>query len=354
MSEIRFKRLRSLTWALCFVSQFAFADQAVESFVFDSQGQPALLQDLLVKVQPGQVIFVGETHGFYPHHLNQIAVISQLRARGLKVSVAIEHIDYTLQEHLSDWVQGKVSENDFLSLIGWRPSKFATCKEAFDQKNFLDPFGELPFPCYREQLQGSDQTTEFSLAINLSRKITNKVFKEGFEALTEEEKKLLPPNYEKGRDSYFERFEAEVLGNSGGHSGVTEDMIDKMFWAQSLWDETMAWNIVEHQKQNPANVIVVLIGDFHVAWGGGLPNRYEVRSGKSPLIISQALYLGGDIKDVMAEILPDAKYGVRADIIVADFYNEPVEPKVKSTFKAMSSLQKFDFFFPQILQELKQ
>ena len=56
---------------------------------------------------------------------------------------------------------------------------------------------------------------------------------------------------------------------SGGH--VPDSKLDNYFQAQSTWDETMAWQSLEFMKNHIDQVFVIIVGEFHVQYGGGLP-----------------------------------------------------------------------------------
>jgi uncharacterized iron-regulated protein len=274
------------------------------------------LYESLKAVQPGDVLVVGEKHGFYPHHQNQSQVISILQDFGHSVHLGFEHMDYTKQGALADYLNGSLSEPKFLKKIGWGKSQFSSCYEYTESVAFNGPFSVTPFSCYRQQLWLPGLTSATALAINLPRRITNKVFREGVGSLTSKELNLLPPNYELGNDLYFERFKAVISGSGGSHGPISDEVLEKMFWAQSLWDETMAWKTLEFLQGRPSDVVVIIVGDFHAAYGGGLPDRLMARGASKVHVISQML--AEDLKhaDIKAEVLPDPKYGERGDLVI--------------------------------------
>ena len=85
--------------------------------IFDSHGTKTDLNYLVSRVEAGDVVLVGEQHGFYPHHQTQYDVVKNLQQAGFSVSVGMEHVPYTLQQGLSDYVKGSMSEEDFLKLM---------------------------------------------------------------------------------------------------------------------------------------------------------------------------------------------------------------------------------------------
>ena len=88
-------------------------------------------------------------------------------------------------------------------------------------------------------------------------------------ALSAEERRFLPPVWERGNARYFERFQEAMKDHA------EPEEIDNYFWAQSLWDDTMAWQALRAQTADPRGILVIIVGAFHVEFGGGLP--FEIR-----------------------------------------------------------------------------
>jgi uncharacterized iron-regulated protein len=86
-----------------------------------------------------------------------------------------------------------------------------------------------------------------------------------------------------GNERYFERF----AGEARQHGDMTAQEVRKFFAAQSAWDDTMAWQASEYLKAHPDHVLAVIVGDFHAAYGGGLPDRLRSRGVTKIQVISQ-------------------------------------------------------------------
>jgi uncharacterized iron-regulated protein len=69
----------------------------------------------------------------------------------------------------------------------------------------------------------------------------------------------------------------------------------------------MAWRALQHLDENPEDILVIIVGDFHVSYGGGLPDRLRARGAADVVTISQVLE-----KD---EVKVHPKYGARADFV---------------------------------------
>ena len=258
----------------------------------ESKEETSLSQALL-GVANGSVVIVSELHGHSPHHGNQQLVIKQLRKMGFNVSVGMEFIPYTkqgvLDEYLDSFLLGTpMDDEEFLKAIGWGGNDFDNWKP------------QVLFPVKNEG---------WTIGLNSPRSLSGRVAKVGLEGLTPEEKKILPPNFQIGNDQYRERFR-EIMG---GHR-VPEEALNRYFAAQSLWDDTMAWKAVDYLSKNQDQVLVILVGDFHVSYGGGLPDRLRARGVEHTLTISQinTHNLSREEQDFFIE---SPRWGVRSDFI---------------------------------------
>lgn len=251
--------------------------------VFDGNTLQRLeVSDVVDRIHPGTIVIMGEVHDSEEHHQNQrdLLVLLAQKSSLPAVSVGMEFIDYTQQSELDDFLNKKISEELFLKNINW---------------------GGIPFYHYRFQVKLPPYRNGWTYGINLPRRITSKVGKGGLESLDPEELSLLPPQFEMGNANYFERFESTMKGH------VPEEAILKYFTAQSLWDDTMAWKSLEAMRNNPEQTLVIMVGDFHAAWGHGLASRLRARGAQDVLVITQVQGLD--------KLAVHPKYGARGDFV---------------------------------------
>ena len=246
------------------------------------------LNSLIDQVQPGSILLLGENHGIASHRDQHVEVLNALRAKGLKVSVGMEFVNYTDQSLLNNYRLGTLSEADFLTSIKWSGFGF----------EFYRP--QILFP----QISRGETT----LGLNIPRAVTSKISRQGIDSLTTDEKNLLPPNFELGRDSYRERF----MQAAGSHCRVPQNC----FIAQCAWDDTMAWKSVDFIKANPDQVLVVVVGEFHVQYGGGIKHRLLQREPATKVItLSQIWAEEMSEEEVQAALQASPVEAERADFI---------------------------------------
>jgi uncharacterized iron-regulated protein len=254
------------------------------------EGQSLLevrLAQALDDVQPGSVVILGELHGTGAIPPLQMQVLETLKKRH-KVSVGMEFFEYPHQGQVTEFLSGNVPENDFLKSIGW---------------------GGLPFDAYREQVIFPRRAGGVTLALNAPRNLTNKVARFGLQALDDKERAQLPPDFVLGNDRYFSRFQNAM----GEH--VPAEALPRYFAAQSIWDETMAWKASEFIKQNPQQVLVIIVGEFHVQYGGGLPDRLKARGIPFVRTFSFVNLNGLSQQEMQRELFPSPLDGKRADFL---------------------------------------
>lgn len=242
--------------------------------------------ELFQSLKGKDVILLGENHGLKTHQAQHLEVLHELRKLGRPVHVALEFFYYPDQVWVNLYRQEALSEAEFLRQIRW---------------------GNPSFDYYREQALFGERTW----AINAPRSLTGQVARGGLASLSAELQYLMPPQFTIGRESYRQRFQAIM----GGHIG--EEAFERYFAAQSIWDDTMAWRIAMVQAQHPEAVIVVVVGEFHVQYGGGLPHRLSERGVHNVLTISQVNTSGLSVEEQKKEIMPHPEYGPRADWIWA-------------------------------------
>jgi uncharacterized iron-regulated protein len=206
------------------------------------------------------IFLLGEIHGVKRVSDQQIEILEALKASGFIVQTALEFLEYPHQETVNQFRAGLISQPEFLQKISW---------------------GGFDFGLYVRQILFPDASS-LSMAINSPRSLTRKIARTGLNSLTKEEKQLLPPNLERGNDGYFQRFR-EVMGS---HLASPESL-ENYFMAQSVWDDTMAWQLISRSRESKdpnLSVIVVVVGEFHTAFGGGLIDRLVQRGWKGPIV----------------------------------------------------------------------
>lgn len=233
------------------ITFFALLTSCASPIWFDGQGKKTDLNSKLQLIPKGSIIVLGESHSYQPHQSLHVEIMQALRELGHQVSVGFEFFDYVDQAVVNRYHQGQISEEQFLTEIRWNKGDYKFYRER---------------ATFAQYSRGEDL-----IALNLPRWVSGQIAKKGLKDIDESAKALLPPKFTLGNDLYFDRFKVAV----GDHLPV--ELIDNSFAAQCSWDETMSWVATDYVSQKPTKTLVIIVGDFHVQYGGGLPDRLKSR-----------------------------------------------------------------------------
>lgn len=284
----------SIFTALIFSLIHSVAVAAPRGLIDGRYGLSLSLKDVASRVSPGSIVVLGENHDNDVHSAQQLEFLRALRAMGLKVSVGMEFLEYPAQSALDAYLKDEITEDEFLRAAQWGGSDYAH---------------------YREQIRFPLSAEGWTYALNAPRSVTAKVARGGLESLSAADRALLPPNFTRGNDDYFARFR-EIMG---GH-GPSDEAVERYFLAQSVWDDTMAWKALKALDADPSQVLVIIVGEFHVQYGGGLPDRLRARGAGKVLTLSQMNVQGLTPVEVDEAISATGPYGPRADFLwVSEF-----------------------------------
>lgn len=286
-----------IKYVIISVSFLFFSCSTLQAQIYDgSSSEPLQLSQVVQTLKPGTILVVGEVHGQEAIRDQHLSILRELRTAGAKVSVGMEFFNYTDQKALQSYRAGEITEEQFKSTVKW---------SGFD------------FGLYRPQVLFPEASLgEGALGLNMPRSVTQVISKSGLQGLTTEQLRLMPPDFEVGRSSYRTRF-FELMSDH-----VPQEKLENYFVAQSTWDDTMAWQSVEFVKNNLDHVFVIIVGEFHVQYGGGLPDRLQKRLEQAGLAhkiqiktVSQIWTQDLTDDEIKTEIAPSPIYGSRADFI---------------------------------------
>ncbi len=223
------------------------------------------LQDIIPMLADKRVVFVGETHDRFDHHLTQLEIIRRLHALHPRLAIGMEAFQQPFQQVLDDYIAGNLDEQALL-----RDTEYYT-RWRFD------------FRLYAPILRYAREHQLPVVALNLPAEITRKVGREGMDALTAAERAQLPGGIDRADSDYEQRLRAIFDQHPNSERSFT-DFLD----VQLLWDEGMAEQAADYLTRHPDDRMVVLAGSGHIARGSGIPRRLARR-----LPVDSAIVLGG-------------------------------------------------------------
>ncbi|MCX8160873.1 MAG: ChaN family lipoprotein [Candidatus Saccharicenans sp.] len=257
------------------------------------KGKPVSFEFMVKEMKKARLIHLGETHDDLEMHDMQFRVIEALYRQDPRLAIGLEQVTVDLQPILDRWVAGELDEDSFLREIKW-----------YVTWNFNYGYYKKIFDFAREH-----QLPIF--ALNAPRNLITKVRMQGYGALTDEEKGVIPPldlGQEEHRLLVRTIFESEEIPPQMKGPGL-DSMFEALYRAQVAWDVTMGRNAVRAAEATGRRV-VVLAGSGHLLYGLGLNFRAYLLSGLPQVtVIGVQTPEGTSLK--VSRGLGDFIYGVR-------------------------------------------
>jgi aminopeptidase N len=211
--------------------------------------------ELAARLADVRLVFVGESHADMDFHRAQLSVIDALRKAGRQVLIGLEMYPYTQQPFLDRWIDGTVTEPQFVAESRWYRHW------GYHWQYYRDIFNLARLHRLR------------MFAVNTPREVVTAVRKKGLKNLTPEEAAHIPAEIDTSNADHRQLFKAFFAGSESNTHGssMTDDQWDAMFAAQCTWDATMGFNAVKALERYGSKdaIMVVLIGSGHVAYGLG-------------------------------------------------------------------------------------
>jgi len=211
-------------------------------------------QQIMDEAQNRRVIFVGEKHDEFSHHLNQLKVIKAMHKRGKKFAIGMEMFQRKFQNSIDDYLHDKINLKTFLKN-----------SEYFKRWGF-------DYNLYKPIIDYAKQNKIPIIALNLERELTKKISKNGLFALSTTEQAQLPQTIDFSNKAYREEL-LEFFGSNSHLSKSKMKNLDFIYQSQILWDQTMADSINRYLDVHKERSMIVLVGSGHLKMRHGIPDR---------------------------------------------------------------------------------
>ncbi|HXZ44871.1 MAG TPA: ChaN family lipoprotein, partial [archaeon] len=224
------------------------------------------LTAVIPQLAEDRVVFVGEVHTDYAHHLTQLAIIRGIHERRPDLAIGMECFQQPFQAYLDEYGAGKLTETELLA-----------------KTQYFKRWG-YDFRLYEPILKYARDNGIPLVALNVSSEIVQKVARSGLAGLTEKERAEIPQDLDRSSSAY-RHFLQSVFKD---HPHVKDASFETFYEAQLLWDEGMAARAARYLDDHPNRALVVLAGMDHVQYGFGIPDRLSRR-----IQVSRAIVLNG-------------------------------------------------------------
>jgi len=279
------------------------------------KGKPVPFAVMIQEMDKNRFVFMGETHNSFPMHQIQSKVIQALYEQEKNLCVGLEMLPVTYQEALNKWSLGLLTQDEFIREGQW-----------YVNWNFN-------FGYYEEIFRFTKEKSVPVYALNVPRAIISKIRMQGWEALSMDEKELVPKpdlSHEDHRTLIRTIFESTDLPHQMTGKGL-EMAFEGLYRAQSAWDETMAFYALKALEKEDGRV-VVLAGSGHLLYNLGINQRVHEKN-QSPF------------KTLVCVVIPKDKESIEVSRSLADYVwglpeeEKPVFPSVGLSLKKFEGLE---------------
>ncbi|MGR3793016.1 ChaN family lipoprotein [Vannielia sp. SX4] len=209
--------------------------------------------EAIAELAGAPAVLLGETHDRADIHRWQLHVAAGLLAHR-PIVMGFEMFPARLDPVLAEWVGGGLSEEAFLAKAEW---------------------GEVwgfPPDLYMPLFRFCREAGVPMLGLNCRRGLVREVGAGGWEAVAEADREGLTPA--RPSPMPYRRYIFDLAG--GGPpgrkaTGPEDPAFDRFLRAQEVWDRAFATRIVAALRVPEPPLVVGIIGQGHLLWGGGVP-----------------------------------------------------------------------------------
>ena len=210
-----------------------------------------------------EVVFLGDTHDDGSLHGEQLEIIRALYAKNPRLAIGVEMFTTDGQKDLDDWSKGKLEEKDFTAIYAGNWS--------YDWRLYRDLF-----------IFARDHHLPM-IALNVPKPLIAKVVRLGGKALSESDRKELPPGatwtLHPRQAEYLRRIREQAFGNVPPRFSI-----ENFNEAQALRNHAFAYNVAKFRRSSPESKVVVIAGTWH-AIKNGAPDSLKDYGGASYKVV---------------------------------------------------------------------
>ncbi len=309
--------------SLIFCSSAVQADDdcvPVGSVLYPATDKQGNLSDLIKINSKKRVVLLGEHHDNMEHHRWQLQMIAGLHTLNSKLILGFEMFPRQSQGILNKWVQGELTEKQFLKEVNWGEYW------SFDAQIYMPLFhfarmNKIPM-----------------IALNVDRSLIREVGKKGWDKVASELKEGIS-DPAPASEGYRQMLASVFMQHGQDHDeGSPEELVEKAMTmpgfsrfveSQQVWDRAMAEAITTGLDKHPqGQQIVAVLGSGHMMYHYGVPEQL-VDLGIRTKFISVLIPWDPEFEcDYIQKDFADAVIGLEAIRLSEQQHNDSDRPKL--------------------------
>ena len=282
--KVKMQRLGRGVGAIALCSVFALSNAVADECV--PTGQVLIPKDnssighvsLIQKVKDRPVVLLGEHHDNLSHHRWQLQMITGLHTHNPQLVLGFEMFPRRAQAVLDQWVNGELSEKEFLEKSGWS-----------DYWRF-DPELYLPILHYARMNKIPMK------ALNVDRSLIREVGQKGWKGVEESAREGVgqpaapSEGYQQMLAGVFKQHDSHRGNNNKESKQVIAEIMKrpsfgKFVESQQVWDRAMAEAIAAARQTVKDVQVVAILGSGHMMYGFGVPEQLADLKQPKPAIL---------------------------------------------------------------------
>ncbi|MBI5863651.1 MAG: ChaN family lipoprotein [Planctomycetes bacterium] len=241
---------------------------------FTGEGKPITLRQAVDAASWADAVFFGEEHVDSTCNQIEAQMLGELARQWRPVSLAMEFFETDTQPPL----------NAYLA---------SSADEVVDEKKFRKDTrqGRQYATSHRPLIELCRAAGMPVIAANAPRRLVRDYRKSELEysaylaTLPPEDRALLPSRVERVGGRYWDDF-LKVMSSHGDDSAAAtasqpsdeeRKRIERAFLSQCMWDDAMSESVARHRDEQPDRRVMLIVGGFHVSWGGGTLAKFKTR-----------------------------------------------------------------------------
>ncbi len=227
-----------------------------DTIISAKTGKTVTFDELMEDLNRSQIVFIGEKHTRQSHHAVQLKIIQTVFKNHPSMEVGMEMFDRSYQPVLDLWSAGVLGEDTFLRKAHW----YANWR--------------YDFSLYKDILLFIKENRIKIVALNIPSYIPPRIRVGGIDNLSDTDKQYLPKEIDTSNTAHRNYVE-QVFKQ---HHFKSNYKFDDFYMAQCVWEEIMAESITTDLG---AKKMVILVGNGHIQYKYGIPDRTFRRTGAS-------------------------------------------------------------------------